>query len=240
MPVTGLELAAAMASIAVAATGQGVVGIGFNVLAVPILLLIDPVLAPVPSLLLAVPLTAWQLLRERGTVDRSGVIWILVGRIPGGLLGLWLILTLSDAALEMTIALIVLTAVIVVGRGVAIRRTASTEFGAGVVSGVTGIIGAIGGPPVALLYRDAPPNVIRPTIAVVFTIGITLSLTLRALGGEAGMDDIRIALALLPAMVIGFGMSSRIMNRVSPETIRTGILVVSAGASVALLLKATL
>ena len=56
-------------------------------LAVPILLLIDPVLAPVPSLLLAVPLTAWQLLRERGTVDRSGVIWILVGRIPGGLLG---------------------------------------------------------------------------------------------------------------------------------------------------------
>ena len=97
-----------MGIIAVAATVQGVVGIGFNVLAVPALLLIDPLLAPVPSLILAVPLTAWQLLRERGTIDRSGVWWIVAGRVPGGLLGLWLLFLLSDTALQVTIALIVL------------------------------------------------------------------------------------------------------------------------------------
>ena len=76
----------------------------------------------------------------------------------------------------------------------------------------------------ALLYRNAPPNVIRPTIAVVFTIGITLSLTFWALGGEASMEDVRIALALLPAMVGGFWVSGRIKDRISAEDIRLAIL----------------
>jgi len=240
MPVTGFELAAAMAIIAVAAGVQGVVGIGFNVLAVPILLLIDPVLAPVPSLILAVPMTVWQLLRERGTIDRTGVLWIVIGRVPGGLLGLWLILVLSDTALEIVIALIVLAAVIVVWRGIAIRRSRTTEFGTGLVSGITGIVGAIGGPPVALLYRDAPPNVLRPTIAVVFSIGISMSIALRVAGGEATMDEVRIALALMPAMVVGFATSGLIKDRVSPEAIRTGILAVSALAAFVLLLKSAL
>lgn len=237
MPVSAIELIPAMAVIAVAATLQGIVGIGFNVIAVPVLLLIDPVLAPVPNLLLAVPLTVWQLLRERGEIDRTGVAWIIVGRLPGGLIGLWLLLILSDTVLQVTIALIVLGVVFVVWRGVAIRRTRTTEFGTGVVSGITGIVGAIGGPPVGLLYRDAPPSVMRPTVAVVFTVGLLLSIGLRAAGGEMSTDDLVIALALLPAMVIGFAVSGLIKDRVPAATIRTGILVVSTIASVALLVR---
>lgn len=229
-----------MAIVAVAATVQGVVGIGFNVLAVPALLLIDPLLAPVPSLILAVPLTAWQLMRERGTIDRTGVWWIVAGRVPGGLLGLWLLLILSDTALQVTIALIVLGAVIVVWRGVAIRRTRTSEFSTGIVSGVTGIVGAIGGPPVGLLYRDAPPSVMRPTVAVVFTIGIAISLGLRTAGGQITLDDVRIAAALLPAMLLGFGLSGLVKDRVPAEVVRTGILVLSATASIALLVRAVI
>lgn len=237
MPVTGFELAAALTVVALAAMFQGVVGIGFNVLAVPLLLLIDPILAPMPNLLLAVPLTLWQLVRERGTIDRTGVWWIVAGRVPGGLLGLWLILVLSDTALQVAIALIVLSMVVVVWRGVSIRRTRVTGFSTGIASGVTGIVGAIGGPPVGLLYRDAPPSVMRPTVAVVFTIGIVMSIGLRVAGGEATMDDLRIAAALLPAVLVGFGASGLIKDRVPADVVRTGILVASAAASIVLLAK---
>jgi len=227
----------ALAIVAVAATVQGVVGIGFNVLAVPALLLVNPVLAPVPSLILAVPLTVWQLLRERGTIDRTGVLWIVIGRVPGGLIGLWLLLVLTDTALHVAIALIVLAAVLAVWRGKAIRRTRRTEFATGVASGITGIVGAIGGPPVGLLYRNAPPAVMRPTVAVVFTIGIALSLSLRAAGGKITSDDLEIALMLLPAMVAGFGLSGLIKDRVPVQFVRSGILFVSATASLALLVR---
>lgn len=237
MPIPVSELIPALVIIAVAAAVQGVVGIGFNVLAVPALLLVDPILAPVPNLLLAVPLTIWQVVRERGTIDRSGVAWIITGRFPGALIGLWLLLTLSDELLQITIAVIVLGAVLVVWRGSTVRRTPVTEVGAGIVSGITGIVGAIGGPPVGLLYRDAPPAVMRPTVAVVFTIGISLSLGMRAIGGRMGMDDVRIALLLLPAMVFGFWVSGRVKDRVPPRLVRNGILVVSAMASLALLVR---
>jgi len=50
MPVPTSDLVTAAAVITFAALVQGVVGIGFNVVAVPILRLISPLLAPVPSL----------------------------------------------------------------------------------------------------------------------------------------------------------------------------------------------
>jgi uncharacterized protein len=234
------ELMAALGIVTVAAFLQGIVGIGFNVLAVPTLLLINPLLAPVPSLLLAIPLTVSQLLRERSSIDRSGVGWIIAGRLPGGLIGLWLLVIFSQRLLDLTVALIVLAAVATIAGGQAIRRTRTTEFGTGVVSGITGIVSAIGGPPVALLYRDSPPPLMRSTVAVVFSIGISISIALRILGGQITMIDLQIALLLLPGVAIGFSVSSKVKGRVDGPWIRTGILVVSAMASIALLLRSIL
>lgn len=232
-----VELVAALGIITVAAFLQGIVGIGFNVLAVPILLLIDPLLAPVPNLLLAIPLTVSQLLRERSSIDRSGVGWIIAGRFPGGLIGLWLLVIFSQRLLDLTVALIVLAAVASIAGGRAIRRTRTTEFGTGVISGITGIVSAIGGPPVALLYRDAPPPLMRSTVAVVFTIGISISIALRIVGGQITMIDLQIALLLLPGVALGFWVSSMVKGRIDGPWIRNGILAVSALASIVLLLR---
>ena len=164
MPVPLPELLLAMLVVVTAATFQGIVGVGFNVVGVPLLLLIDPVLAPVPNLLLAVPLVVSQMLREHTEIDRTGVKWILLGRIPGGFAGLALLLTLSSTALDVTLALLILIIVGLLASGIAIRRTPGTEFVAGTFSGIAGIVGAVGGPPVGLLYKDAPGPVIRSTL----------------------------------------------------------------------------
>lgn len=237
MPVPTADLIAAIVVITLAALVQGVVGIGFNVVAVPTLLLIHPLLAPVPSLLLAVPLTAWQLLRERGSIDLSGVGWIILGRFPGGVIGLGMLLVLSTRVLDLAIATIVLLAVIVVASGAALPKTRVTEFGAGVVSGITGIVGAMGGPPVGILYRDSPGPTMRSTVAVVFSVGLVMSIVFRAAGGQMTTTDIEIAGLLAPGMVVGFAASSLVKDRLEGLWIRRGILAVSATAATALLVR---
>ena len=240
MPVPLPDFAIAITIITFAALVQGVVGIGFNVIAVPTLLLINPLLAPVPNLLLAVPLTIWQLLRERGAIDWSGVGWILLGRIPGGLIGLGLLVVFTSRLLDLTVAIIVLLAVVIVGSGAALSRTRTTEFGTGLVSGITGIVGAIGGPPVGLLYRDTPGPIMRSTVAVVFSVGLLMSIGLRAIGGQMAGSDLKIALLLLPGMLLGFAASGRVKGRFEGRWIRHGILMISTVASIALLLRSIL
>jgi uncharacterized membrane protein YfcA len=153
------------------------------------------------------------------------------------LIGLGLLLLLSARVLDLAIAGIVLLAVAIVGSGTAVRRTRATEFGTGVVSGITGIVGAIGGPPVGILYRDTPGPIMRSTVAVVFSVGLLMSIGLRALGGQMNTTDLEIALYLAPGMVFGFALSGMVKDRVEGPLIRRGILVISTIAATALLLR---
>jgi uncharacterized membrane protein YfcA len=57
---------------AIAATLQGSVGLGFAMVSVPLLTLIDPRLAPVPQLLVALPLSLAIAWRERRSIDLHG------------------------------------------------------------------------------------------------------------------------------------------------------------------------
>jgi len=237
MPVPFSELLLSMVVVAIAASVQGTVGIGFNVVAVPTLLLIDPLLAPVPNLLRAAPLVVSQALREHTRIDRSGVKWILLGRVPGGLLGLWILLALDTRAINVFLGILILTIVALLASGVSIARNPATELTGGVFSGVAGIVGAVGGPPVGLLYKDAPPPVVRSTLGVVFSVGLVISIGLRALGGRITTTDIQISLWLAPAMAVGFAASGLLKDRVDEVIVRRSILVVSTVASLTLLIR---
>ena len=91
MPVSPTELAIALVVTVLGAIVQGTIGIGFGVVSVPILFLVNPILAPVPQLLLAVPLAITMTWRERTHIDAGGVAWMLAGRIPGAVIGLALL-----------------------------------------------------------------------------------------------------------------------------------------------------
>jgi uncharacterized protein len=221
-----------------AALVQGTVGIGFAMVSVPILSLLDPRMAPVPQLLLAIPLavaTAW---RERGEIDLSGVGWIVAGRIPGVLLGLGLLAIATQALLDATIACFVLIAVAILATGVHIEKTGGAKFGAGVLSGSMGLVASIGGPPLALLYSREEGPTVRSSLAAVFTIGLAMTIVARAVTGNVAGSDVTIAVVLLPALTIGFVLSGLVKDRVGPQLVRRSILVVSSAAAVGLLLRA--
>ena len=228
----------AFAITAIAATFQGTVGVGFAMLSVPLLSLIDPSLTPAPQLLVALPLAVTMAWAERSAIDLRGFWWIIGGRIPGGLLGIALLAVASQTMLDIFISLVVLGAVVAIARGIHIRRTPATKLAAGVTSGTTGVVASIGGPPVALLYSSDDSDIIRSTLAAVFTIGLTTSIVFRYASGNISMDDVRIALVLFPAVVIGYVISSVLKDRIPKERVRSAILIVSGLGAVALLVRA--
>ena len=240
LDVNIVEFAAAAAVVAFAAAVQGTIGLGFNIVAVPVMSLINPLLAPVPQLILSLPQSIAALVREHGEVDRSGVFWILVGRLPGAVLGFWLLALATDRVLDLLIGALVLIAVVILATGFRFRRTRSVEFGAGVFAGVSSYVSSIGGPPVALLYsRDEGPTV-RATLGLIFTIGVTVTIIARTIGGDMTGRDVALGVGLLPAAGLGFLLSSWLKGRISRDHLRAAIFVLSATAATALLLRAAL
>jgi hypothetical protein len=238
MPVDTNVLVLAFAVTAVAAAVQGTLGFGLAVVSVPVLSLLDGDLAPVPQLLISLPLAIAMVSREWHHVDLYGVSWILAGRIPGAVVGIVLLKTLSDSAVELLIGGIVLSAVVVIGSGVTVPHTRATRFAAGTVSGATGLVASIGGPPLALLYRDAGGGTLRSSLNAVFIIGILVTVGVRTATDEISSDDVKIALVLFPAVFIGFFLSRNLKERVEGALLRKLILAVSTFAAVGVVVKA--
>ena len=238
MNVEILEYVAAFVVVVFAAAAQGTIGMGFNILSVPLMSLINPALAPVPQLVLSVPLTIGSVARERAGVDRSGVFWILLGRLPGAVIGVWLLSIATDRSLDLFIGAMVLAAVVMLGSGVRLVRNRSVEFATGVFAGASSYVSTIGGPPVALLYSKDEGAMVRSTLGLIFLIGSSITLVARTIAGDITAAEVLVGISLVPAAAIGFALSSRFKEHVTPHHLRIGILTLSSFAAIALLFRA--
>lgn len=223
-----------------AATLQGTIGFGFSVLSVPILTLLDPAFTPIPQLFMAAPLTLAAAWRERYNLDLSGLGWIVLGRVPGALLGAWMLTLLPERLLDFVIAGIVFFAVLAIGSGWTIRLNRPNRVVAGFASGFSGTTSAIGGPPMALLYRSAEGSVIRSSLGAIFAIGLAINLSSLYATGAVVSDDYRVVGLLIVPALLGFAFSSRVKGRIGGQALRRAILLISGFASVALFARAVL
>ena len=235
--ITTPEFAVAFLVSFLAAALHSTVGFGFALLSVPVLSLLNPLFAPVPQLLVVFPLTLAIVLRERHAVEVKSTLWIFAGRVPGALIGVALLKLLSTAALDVLMSLMVIIGVvIVVGRGT-FARTAPREFGAGLASGTMAMVSAIGGPPIALLYRNDSGPTVRANLGLVFAIGLCITISVRALAGEVSWDEVVIGAALLPAVWLGLRASQQLIPRVDGPRLRNAIVLVAGGAALLLLAR---
>jgi uncharacterized membrane protein YfcA len=226
--------------VAFGALVQGTVGFGLALVAAPLLALLDPALVPVPLLLLATAHAVLMLVRERGEADWAGVGWALVGRLPGIALGVLAVAVLPQRWFGAVVA-----ATVLLCAGLSLvrwrpRRTVPALLAAGLVSGAGGTASAIGGPPVALLYQDAPGPRVRATLGAYFAVGSLLSLGGLAVGGEVGTDALVSAGLLLPFMVAGFAVSSPARRLLDRGWTRPAVLAVAIAGALGLLAQAVL
>ncbi|MEL6187165.1 MAG: sulfite exporter TauE/SafE family protein [Myxococcota bacterium] len=224
---------------AVGALLQGTVGLGFALFAVPVMTLFDGSLVPVPQLLLAIPLAISIAWRERHAMSLRRVAWILAGRPLGVVVGLGLLsLEAPQRVLDGVIGALVLGMAGLMASSIRIPRGRGADFVVGALASVSGTMASISGPPLALLFRGATGPELRANLALLFTVGLAMTLTGRAASGFVSPQDLLLALIWLPALALGFWGSRLVIPRVEGAPLRRAVVAACALAGLAVMLRA--
>ena len=235
-----LLFAAATLLAAIAACVQGTVGFGLALTSAPLLALLDPAFVPGPLLVASLPLALAALARERRHADVRGVMTAVAGRVPGTAVGALAVAALPVLVLHVSIGLLVLLGVALSLWAPRFDPTRRVLFSAGVISGVTGTIAAIGGPPIALVYQHATGPRLRATLALYFALGTVLSVAALWLTGSFGHHEVVLSALLVPGTAVGFLASGPVLKVVDAGRLRPLVLGVAAVSAVVLLATALL
>ncbi|CAO3431433.1 TSUP family transporter [Azospirillum endophyticum] len=200
-------------AVLLAAFVQGMTGVGFALITVPVVALLEPSLLPVLVLLLMMPLNAYMLWRERAALDWRGMSWVTIGRLLGTAGGLAVLLVLVPWQLDLLVGLAMVAAAVTTLLAPAFRLRPAVCVGAGVITGITETATGIGGPPLALLYQHQSAAVLRATVSACFLAGQILSLAALAAAGRIGMAQIDAALLFLPVLAAGALLSHLVHHR---------------------------
>ncbi len=223
--------------VAISSTVQASVGFGANLLAAPVLAILDPDLVPGPIFIASGALTLAMALRERDEVDRTVVGWATAGRVPGAIVGGLVLASATDRSIQLMVGITILVAVVLSTGIIRIPEHRATFFGAGTVSGFGATTASIGGPPLALAlqHRDGPT--LRATMSAFFVLGTLISLPAIALAGRLGPGEIGAGLALTPGALVGFVAAGPLRPRVDAGRVRPLVLGFATISAIALIVK---
>lgn len=225
---------------AVGAFVQAVVGLGLGLLTAPVVALVAPSLVPALPLWLALLISGSMLAGERSHIDWPAIAWSLPARVPGTVVGAWLVTRFTEVQIGVALAVMVLLAVALSVRRVAVPVNRTTLASAGFVAGVSGTATSIGGPPIALLFQHKPPEVVRASLSVFFFVGVLLSLGGLAVGGSLDRQSLELAVAFAPGVLVGLVIGLAVRDLVPREAFRRGVLSVCAVSAVVLLVRSIL
>jgi len=185
---------------------QTSMGFGLAVLAAPIIVMLRPEWAPIiltmVSLILSI-LNAWGL---RHAIHWQSMSVAMITRIPGTILGAWVLTIVAIQALQLMIAIMVLLAILITAFTKPFETSPRRMAIAGLLSGFMGTTTAIGGPPMALLMQHGNGDTIRSNLAVYFVFGCIVALISYQMIGLLS-DEIWVAgLSFIPVTVAGYGM----------------------------------
>jgi uncharacterized membrane protein YfcA len=228
----------AFAVLAVGAAIQGTIGFGINLLAAPILVLIDPKLVPAPIIITSLALNLLVGQRDRGERPWHTMRWPIAGQVPACIAGAATIALISPTGLAVLFGILVLVAVglSVVGRHP--RPTPAVGFGAGLASGFMGTTTGIGGPPIAVVYQREQGPQMRATLSRFFGVGSIVALLSLLAFGELHLSDLWLAAGLLPGVLFGFWISRHTVHRLDRAFLRPLVLIVSAASAVVVMVRA--
>lgn len=211
------------------------VGVGFGLLAGPLLALLNIEFVPVPVLILtfitsvSAALSEWRLVK----VDQLKIS--VGGRIMGSILAAMLLGFMPDENSFMLMFGIVVGVMVVVSvGGIKIPFNLVTIGVAGFISGITATITSVGGPPMAAVYQNQKPKDARPTLQVFFAIGSFASFMVLLFVGYVKSTDFLIAACLLPGTAMGFLLGPK-LRPFFDKNFRPWILGIAAVASILLI-----
>ncbi len=231
------ELVAANLVVFLAAVLQAATGVGFAMVAVPLLALISLAWVPAPMLICNIALSVAIMSRGRHHLEHSETPPLVLGLTLGTFAGAGILTLFDDRGLGVLIGAIIITAVFASLFAPQLRLTRGRLLSAAFVGGATGAIAAMHGPPLIILYQRERPDKVRATMAGVFVFGCFLALGSFWFAGLLGWEQIWRGLLLVPGVALGFFVGKALGGRMSVGAVRYAMLGVSGAAGLALFVK---
>lgn len=216
---------------------QGVGGVGFAMFAAPVAAVYFPALVPGPLLTLGGCVSLLTALRERHDITWPAVGSALAGRAVGTVFAVLIMTQLAPRPLNLLFAGFILLAVAISATGVHIAASRRNMGLAGIVSGVMGTLTSVGAPPLAIALQHVPPASLRATLGTTLFCGASFSLIMLAVAGHYHLRDAVLSAILLPFLLLGFRLSTRVRQYISPRVVRRILLTFCAFSAVGLIVK---
>jgi len=236
MTVWGLALA--FVTMAAGTLVGGTVGFGTNLVAAPILALINPELVPVPIILASGVFNLLVARRDRGIHPWHEIRWPLVGLVPASIVGAATVAVIDQRELSIMFAVLVLLAVALSVSGLHPPPSRHALAVAGMCSGFMGTTAGIGGPPIALMFQHHHGQQIRASLSRFFGISSVVAIIPLAAFGQVHIADLARAAVLIPGGLFGFVLSQHAARRIDHGVARRAVLLVSGASACVVLLRA--
>lgn len=216
---------------------QSIIGIGYGLVAAPLLFLIDERFVPGPILVLGFCLSLLMVLKERQQLSWRRITPAIVFRIPGSLIGAFILTLVSQHWLQLLFGSTLLMAVLLSWKAFSIQTTSFSLAIGGFFSGVLGTATSVGGPPIALVYTGQDKVTARSELAAFFLIGTPVSIAALVYSGSMDSEGFMLSLKILPGVFIGFLMAHYLDKYLPGSKVKTALLAVSFVAAVVVLGK---
>jgi uncharacterized membrane protein YfcA len=227
-PLEPLNIAIAVAIMAIGSALQASVGIGLALLVVPLLALVDQSFIPGPMLLAGAMLALSTAYRERTAIDvtalRSSVIGLAIGTIVGALT----LKLVSGPNLNKTLGGLVVLAVLLSVSGYRFNATPRSLLFAGGAAGMMGAMVGIHGPPISLVFQNTEPRVARAMLGAFFSIAYLGAVAALAGFGLFGIPHLVRAGILLPGVAIDLVVAPLLAGHIDRKRLRIIILGIAA------------
>jgi hypothetical protein len=228
--------------VAAAAALQASVGIGFGMLAAPLLGILAPELVPGPILLMSLLLALMTATREFRSVDMRELSLAMTGRIAGTAAAGAVVALLPLSVFASVFALMILAAIGLSMANWRLLPTPRNLLVAGLLSGFMGTITSVGAPPMAMVYQNMPGPKVRATMGAFLTLGAAFSLITLAFIGRFTAPQAASSAWMVAPVVLGFMASRYLVRHVdkSRRGIKPAVLAISGIAALMLLFKTLL
>ncbi len=224
MELMPLDLFFAIAAVSAGAMVQGSIGFGLAVVSAPILYIINPELVPGPIIVTALFIGCLTARRYFSALQLRDLRYAIAGRVPGSVLGGFLLTLVSARSMSLLLGSSVLMAVAVSLTPFKFRANRGSLFTAGVLSGVMGTASSIGGPPMALVMQNEQEDRIRANLSAFFVVSCCISLAVLWAGGLFHAEHLLYGLYMMPGVFIGNWLATKVAPRINRRIMKRALL----------------